>query len=206
MMPVILSGKGKAGEISFHEFEEKFLAICRSHKENNRALAFAFILYDFEHAEIVKVLQDPAYWAALDRISGNYLTVFSFHAGKTQANRERNEFSGPRRFIHDAFGVDLPEARPAVLFFQVLPDSVSDWYLVTIQAETVDQAFVEIRDVFRSAVASVADVQPEFRQNSTEVFNLIRTALRKRKGKLFVKKVSAMIGPGDIVKRIAGLG
>ena len=37
---------------------DEILDICKQHKEEKRALAFAFLIYDFKDAAIHKVLKD----------------------------------------------------------------------------------------------------------------------------------------------------
>jgi hypothetical protein len=63
----------------FNSFKEDMIKICNSHRKNGKALAFAFILYDFDNATLRKVLNDQYYWDELDHISGKYLTVFSIN-------------------------------------------------------------------------------------------------------------------------------
>ena len=75
MHSVCLNARGQNQD--FQEFEESMLQICKEHQTTRRALAFAFILYDFNNAHVAKILKDPDYWQSLHQISGNYLTVFS---------------------------------------------------------------------------------------------------------------------------------
>jgi len=125
---------GKKGD-SFAQFRNEFMDICASHHKNARALAFAFILYDFEHPQIVKVLEDQHYWNALNKISGKYLTVFSFRLNSF------GTFDDSRAFIKEQFGVDLPEANPSILFFQVSDKQISDSFMVEIKADMVGGAY-----------------------------------------------------------------
>ena len=77
MYKIFLNSKNEA--LSFNSFKDKMIEICNSHREKNKALAFAFILYDFENPQISKVLNDEEYWLALNKISGEYLSVFSIN-------------------------------------------------------------------------------------------------------------------------------
>ena len=204
MIPILLSGKGGREDFSFDEFDRDFVAICKSHQKEGRALAFAFILYDFEHPEIMKVLRDGDYWNALDKISGNSLTVFSFHLAKSGrrergsppmgARRDSGAFSASRGFISRRFGIELPDAKPLILFFQVTGEQISDPYAVEIRSETVEQAFLEIRSILSDAVESVERVLPENRGNTTEIFNLIVERLWLRKATLKIKKALGVAG------------
>ena len=127
---------------SYEQFESEFLKICDEHRENDRALVFAFILYDFENEHIGKVLEDPHYWLSLNSISGNYLTVFSLHYKAADMKEKFMEMIKQRmdqdvhkefnmiptdqnpsletnQFIQKYFGKDFKIKYPSVLFFQV---------------------------------------------------------------------------------------
>src|SRR5580704_1457649 len=82
----------------FKSFESKMLEICNEHRKEDRALAFAFILYDFENPHLRKILEDRYYWEALNIISGKYLTVFSIHC-KREEQIER-ELKKPMHFMN----------------------------------------------------------------------------------------------------------
>ncbi len=163
--------------------KREFMDICANHHKNARALAFAFILYDFEHPQIAKVLEDQHYWNALNKISGKYLTVFSFRLNSF------GTFDDSRAFIKEQFGVDLPEENPSILFFQVSDKRISDSFMVEIKADMIEPAFNEVKEVLLAMIQSVENVQPEFRDNTTEVFNLITGRLSQRKNFMRVKKV-----------------
>jgi hypothetical protein len=215
MVPIFLNAKGGREGYSFDEFGRKFETICHTHHKEGRALAFAFILYDFEHAEIAKVLHDEDYWNALNKISGKYLTVFSFHLAKQYRGVARpasrvgrsssGSFSDSKQFISELFGAELPSAKPVILFFQVTGDEISDPCVVEVRAETVEKAFLEIRSILSDAVESVERVLPEFRGNTAEVFNLIVTRLQQRKAALFIKKAVGVAGSvQDLAGRLKG--
>lgn len=73
MFPIFLNADDG---MSFESFEDSFLKICKLHKVNGRALAFAFILYGNDQPHIFKILDDRFYWRALHERSGQYLTIF----------------------------------------------------------------------------------------------------------------------------------
>ncbi len=81
MIGITVEGSTCRADYSFEEFWDRFLEICEEHRATGRALAFAFILYDFPHPQIIKMLRDTDYWRALDRLSGKHLTVFSVVTG-----------------------------------------------------------------------------------------------------------------------------
>lgn len=201
MHDIILSGKEDSRGYGIAEFDKEFNSICRSHRENGRALAFAFILYDFNNPEVRKVLEDQSYWEALDHISGRYLTVFSFHlkaemAGKTTSNGPRRQPMSDRSltkanaFVEEKFGITLPQSRPLVLFFQVDNNKITDRYVFGLKADSVETAFHEIKDALATAVESVDRVLPEYKNNTQEIFQLIRASLLQRK---LLQKISVVV-------------
>jgi hypothetical protein len=192
MISIFLSGKGGREGYSFEQFGHDFVEICRSHHQENRALAFAFILYDFNHPEIIKILRDQDYWNALDDISGKFLTVFSFHHSDQRSRLDN--LTNSQQFIKERFGIELPERRPLILFFQVTDNQVSNPVAVEIRSKTVEQAFIEIRETLLDIVDCLKEVTPEFRGNTAETFNLIINRLWQRNAVLSVKKMLSMAG------------
>src|SRR5664280_1916028 len=143
MVSILLRKTGIPKGFSPEEFEREFPLICQSHRDKGRALAFAFILYDFADAQVIKVLDDSVYWDALDRISGSYLTIFSFHItplGKLgmglkkrrKVTKQNHLFSYSNSFIEKQFGIELPASQPLLLFFQAGDGKLSTPYLSLI--------------------------------------------------------------------------
>lgn len=88
MVPIITNGKKGFDEKSL---EKHILEICKEHKANGRALAFAFIIYDFDDHTIPKILQDKTYWSALDKISGKDLSIFYINSQDDYYNQRQIE-------------------------------------------------------------------------------------------------------------------
>ena len=213
MFPVYLNEKGHDGE-SFDDFNREFEAICKLHHEKNRALAFAIILYDFENPEIAKVLRDQDYWNALNQISGKFLTVFSFHMDAKHAplihpilqhnTAENDTFDATKRFVKERFGFD--GRMPSILFFQISNKSVTDSYLVTLRAKTVEDAFYEIKNSISASVDAISQVQPEFRGNKAEIFSLIATRLKEREAVFKITRTVKMTGSIlEVIGKLAGI-
>jgi hypothetical protein len=184
MQAIYLNEKSGGSGDSVEQFQKEFLLICNEHQNDGRALAFAFILYDFEHPQIAKILRDEDYWGALNAISGSYLTVFSFRQQNPNAT-----FDNSRKFISDRFKVELPESNPSILFFQVVGDQIYESFVVDIESEMIEEAFIEIKHILLTAVKSVEQVLPENRRNKSGTFNLIVNAMAQRKAFLRIKKV-----------------
>jgi len=209
MVPIYLHKNG-GKDYDFNGFRQEFLAICRNHQQQNRALAFAFILYDFNHPEIRKVLADEHYWDALNYISGSSLTVFSFHLDKKHrggpGSSASQAFAGSQQFVGKQFGIELPRERPTMLFFQVTGDQVLTPCVLEVRAKTVEDAFNEIHATLLDAVDSVKDVQPKYRQDSAAVFDLIYYRLMQRKTFLVIKTVLKLAGSAqEFVGKLHGL-
>jgi hypothetical protein len=85
--------------LTFDSFKTKKVEICNRQRDNNMALEFAFFVYNFENAQIAKVLEDPIYWNALNKSSGEYLSVFCLydvpqHKPTTKSNLSKQATMG----------------------------------------------------------------------------------------------------------------
>jgi hypothetical protein len=203
MFPIYLHGPKGATGCSYEEISSQLSNICEN-RGSGQALAFAFILYDYESPHISKVLADLDYWNALDKLSGKSLTVFSFHV------REQKQYSRTTKIWHRLAG-RRPDAltkansalmkyfgqtfeMPALLFFQVLDSKLIGSYLVKLTSKRVEDAFNEITTILKTAVDSISQVTEENRRNAREIFGLIKGDVRsyriKRKLKSLYQWVS----------------
>jgi hypothetical protein len=207
MYDIYLRDNGDKG-LSIEEFDKEFRSICQSHQKTGRALAFAFILFDYDHPEVGKVLYDQMYWDALNQISGRYLTVFSFNL-KSEVNvraeiRNRGQHPTNRSILHSVnnflekqFGIKFPQSRPLILFFQVHNNQILTPYVYELKADSVESAFHEIKDALLTAVESVERVQPEFRGNTEQIFDLIKQSLSQRE---LLRKANVVVNLARQVK------
>ena len=171
------------GYRNVEEFEHAFKPLCREHLAQGRALAFAFIVFDFDHAEVRKVVQDEDYWDTLDHISGHYLTVFSFHLPsrrKSRLHQPNKPLPDTNQFFERQFGFSLTGSRPRLLFFQV-DGKDTEPYFYELWADSVENVFHEIREALNDAVQSLKQFQPENRGNTAGSLNQIKGALMQRK-------------------------
>jgi hypothetical protein len=117
-----LLGDETGREFEPQSFLEKMLAFCDKHHREQRAFVFAFLIYDFEDPQIIKVLQDPEYWAALNHISGTAITVFACNS-PTPADQRDSWTLGLRTNLESVLtnipGVDVHFKSPSILLFQV---------------------------------------------------------------------------------------
>lgn len=210
---------------SFSSFSDKMIEICNSHKQDNRALAFAFILYDFENPQISKVLKDEDYWLALNSISGAYLTVFSLNF-KPKINMKHRQVSGSQGMqmltslsifenpsvgtnilIDRYFGEGIEVEYPAILFFQVDNDSVIDSLLIELsEKEEIQKAFWELRNYISSSVNALKKITPENRKNSREIFDCLERNVKStrnfKNARRMIRRAGSVLG---LVSSIKGL-
>ena len=191
---------------TFADFSHRLLEICQEHHEQNRALAFAFIIYDQRHAEISKVLKHPDNWRALNAISGQFLTVFAIlikdPRPRSRTNRDTIEFlvrvrdddPGPKvnTVLKSHFNIDKPTV-PAVLFFQATNEGVLDYYCVQLSTDSEEQTYRAIKATLTAATKAIAKVGPENRQNRQAIFNLIKGRLETDE-ELKLAKATVIVG------------
>jgi hypothetical protein len=146
MVPIVIIENQQFDEESFKHF---LVQTCRQHKLEGRALAFSFIVYDFDNHTITDILEKINYWNTLDKISGKTLSVFYINSKdsyykKRQEQiyqdelRQQNRNSQSRTisflipitrqptptdnaigFVKSEFELDEDIKTPFVLFFQI---------------------------------------------------------------------------------------
>jgi hypothetical protein len=171
--------------------EDYILQICHQHKTENRAMAFAFIVSDLDDPQIIKLLRDKDYLQTLHKISGRYLTVFYLNndyvdetinkAGKSDIIRfefgiERVDAPGnysPKYLVQNLLNREnLPS--PSILFFQVINNIITDHTFAQIREDRIEDAFIEMKQIIKTAIESLSTVKDENRENSSELFNLLK--------------------------------
>ncbi|MCA9741398.1 hypothetical protein KC734_07655 [candidate division KSB1 bacterium] len=191
-----------------NSFKTKFLNICNTHVQDERALAFAFILYDFENPEIAKILKDIEYWNCLNQVAGHYLTVFSIlqplRTSPSNFNKNKdfdeNLNNSNRIILSEYFHSEFDSKMPSILFFQVSKNQIIDSLLCQITYTSVDDAFKEIKAILSTAVNSLKHVEPQYRNNSQEIFNLITGGLSERREKLlYIKSIKILKSASEII-------
>jgi len=192
--------------LNFDSFRRKMVEICNTHREENKALAFAFILYDFENPQISKILRDSDYWLALNKISGDYLTVFSIHYKPEDEGIEKtaalesysfkdNPATATNKLIADYFGNDIKVIYPAILFFQVNQEMVIDSLLVELKEEKIEEAYIELKDNIKICVEELKKVHRENSHNFSEIFDLMERRLNSYENSKKIKRVKKVVGP-----------
>lgn len=187
--------------LDFESFSKKMVEICNEHKQSNRALAFGFIICDFNNPQIWKILNDREYWLALNEISGKYLSVFSLNYNTTQKKTNIYEV----RFLTSISTNHKPHVvtntliqkyfkevevnYPAILFFQVDNNSVIDSLLIDLKEQEIEKAFLELENYLISAVSALEKITPENRQNIREVFNCLEAEVKSLRTARKIKRI-----------------
>jgi len=205
----------------FLSFKDKMIQICNQHRVDNRALAFAFILYDFENPQLWKILNDTEYWMALNEISGKYLTVFSLNYREKQKVKKhrRSEFKGfqfltnistkdspsegTNELIKKYFGDDIEVKYPAVLFFQVDKESVIDSLLFELKEEMIEPAFLELKEYIKSSVNALKQISSENMGNIKEIFDCLERDVESTKSVRKIKRV--LKNSGNVIGLISSI-
>ena len=199
MIPIISHSKEGGKGYTFNNFKSHFLRICESHREEKRALAFAFILYDMRNPQVAKALNDPLYWQALNDISGKFLSVFSFHTmphhKKNQRKNNSNsimtgymtsitldDFEDSRSMLENYFELDKNIQLPAILFFQVSSSEIIGSKLVQLTQEKTEDVFIEIKKIISSAADSVSNVANENHRNDHAITSSVINKIKSVKG------------------------
>ena len=190
----------------FKSFENRMIEICNTHRNSNKAIAFSFILYDFENPQLSKILNDQDYWLALNKISGEFLTVFSLNYKKETTIKKEpvapmlllipfdwNPSAGTNKLIKKYFG-NKNVNYPAILFFQVNNNSVIDSLLIELKEEEVEKAFLELKTHIKSAVEALKYISAENKQNFKEVFDSLENNVKSVKARIKTKRIIKNIG------------
>jgi hypothetical protein len=221
-------------EYSFKSFYPRFLEICKEHKEQGRALAFAFILYDFRNPQIAKVLRDDDYSFSLNAISGQYLTVFSLNYNPEKENLKKllkeklderishrdkpvtkwltaadvNPFSleeNSHDLIKKYFG-DIKVKFPSVLFFQIEDEKVIDYSLIELDEKDFQLAFQELQGYIISAVDALKLITEEHKGNHQQIFTNLESNVKSVRTKITtVKTFKTITSIAELGGTIMGL-
>ncbi|MBL4676061.1 MAG: hypothetical protein JKY70_07665 [Mucilaginibacter sp.] len=146
MIPIYEQGKGQGIGYGFNNFLRRFVTICEEHQHDQRARAFAFILYDFENTAIRKVLKLQGGFARLDRLSGHDISIFYLHSGSRDISRTFNEiFMG-------SFGLSQTHQLPLVLFFNMRDGDVEGVEVYPLEQDNIAFAFDEVFGIIEDYV------------------------------------------------------
>ena len=207
MVPLKIFEGGLIHELSTDIFSKGIIALCETHRKQNRALAFAFLIYDFENPQIFKILEDVNYWNALNTISGKYLSVYYIHSRENTFGEDlsvhnghehrwlypiddRMQLSTVMPMLKNYLALDEDVKLPAILFFQVEGKLISDYFLIELFEDKMEESFLELKDYLSSAVNRLKMIAPENYGNLQPIFDSLRQGVKSFKfRKVFFKNV-----------------
>ena len=189
MFPIILGPNQSS--LNPATFKQELLEICERHRSEGRAMAFAFIVFDFRDFAINKFLHDEDYWTTLDHLSGKYLTVFYIDSQdqrfKEIQEQKRDEqmremarygtsgmifqmvpvslkpptFEKTDEFLMKKLGVTSYVKRPFVVFFQAEGDYIVDSFALGLKQEKLEDSFLELKRHIQYAVEALEGITAE---------------------------------------------
>jgi hypothetical protein len=204
MVPIVMKSNKEFDQESFRDY---IINICKDHQKKNKALAFAFLVYDFEDHTILEILKKKEYWTALDKISGQFLSVFYLNSNDSYFKRRQREiymeekreqqspiipgltqFLVPIKlrstpldqtieFLRKEFRIEENISHPFVIFFQTDGESIIDYFVVVLKQEQLEKAFLELKRQIKNAVNSISEVTSDNFENHQEIFDLIRNGV-----------------------------
>ncbi|WDF76046.1 hypothetical protein PQ469_19330 [Mucilaginibacter sp. KACC 22773] len=150
-----------------------------------------------ENAQLAKVLADRDYWLALNEISGENLTVFSIHTKERKRVRARSDnskanymemlvsvssYENPSKstdtLIGKFFGEDVKISYPALLFFQVNDEKITDALVVCLKEKFIEKSFEEIKKYITAASITLKKIKPEYQGNYSEIFDQLELSVK----------------------------
>jgi hypothetical protein len=206
MIPIKFQTESELQDIKPEELQNIILEICQSHHKENKALAFAFIFFDFDNPQISKVLSDINYWKALNKISGKFLSVFHLHTSEDFFAEDLKKFNDNDLMTKNLYNTGISPSKiaklkhfieptesiktPSILFFQTNGTVILDSFIVELKEEKTEESFLEIKDYIKSAVDSLLKVTPENKDNRQPIFDLIESNVQSKQFKRnFSRKV-----------------
>ena len=191
MVPIQTYKDGQVIDVQTGQLYDSIATICNEHRLTNRALAFAFILYNFKNPQIYKILNDSDYWRAMNETSGKYLSVFYIAQKDDYFGQDLMESDGrEQRGLHGLkanellvpmlkryFELDEKIQLPTVLFFQEHEGLLTDYFLLGLDERKLEDSFWELQDYIQTAVNKLQDIASENYNNSREIFNQLKSGV-----------------------------
>lgn len=199
---------------SFFTFYIDFIDICNNQRNPEIGHVFAFILYDFQNPQILKVLKDRDYWNSLDSISGQYLTIFSINIKPKISIRSRsaannlifrnmvsvNSFGDPSEaynsIMNKYFSSSDEFKYPSVIFFQVERDEILDYMMIQLKEKQIEKSYLELQIYIQEVVDTLKQITPENSSNYKEIFNMVRVSVNS--AEFFAKTKNKSLGLSHI--------
>jgi hypothetical protein len=161
---------------NFDKFIHRFTDICESHLIDNRAKAFAFILFDRDDIHVQNILSQSGTFTQLDRLAGKDLTVFYLRSDNTRFLKKFNQiFLG-------AFEITDTHNLPFILFFKVEDKEVVGVETVGLERTNEVLSFNEIYGILSNYIKK--ENEPKKKES---VFNRGLSVVKKYSKEIAVK-------------------
>lgn len=171
---------------------DKILNTCQ--KNENRAYAFALIVFDFYDPHINKILNDEDYFNALDYATGKELTVFFINSDYLRVQSEKAKETSKMRielsiekvkgatnyspkYIAEKLLNEESLPSPSVLFFNVNNNTICDSTIARLRENEIEKGLNELIQLMKTAVKSFENVQEKNRGNQAEIFQLLKQTI-----------------------------
>ena len=165
MTPIYEQGQGQGIGYSLETFLKRFNEICQEHLQSKRAIAFAFIFYDFDNRHFRKILKNQGVFAQLDRLAGKQLSIFYLHTKNAQTAEDFNKI-----FLLK-LGISDPLHLPSVVFFKVNNGKATDILLAELNSANSIHGFKELSDVIEDYINS----KSQKNRNTIRFVNCLRS-------------------------------
>jgi hypothetical protein len=222
MYPIYMYENARSEGVDFETFSNKMVEICNKHKQTDKALAFGFILCDFDNPQIWKILNDKEYWLALNEITGVFLSIFSLNyrpPDSTPKNiKSKLVFNAlismptnlnPRfatNALIDKYFKETEINYPAILFFQVDNNSVVDSLLVDLKEQEIEKAFLELKNYMTRAASALKKITAENRKNDREIFDCLEREVKSLRTARKIKRITQNVfNITEILSTIKGI-
>lgn len=200
MVPLKILIDGTIISLEKNEFEGGITQLCERHKEENRALAFAFLIYDSENPQIIKILDDTEYWRALDNISGKLLSIYYIHSKEKIFGEDLKAASGIEKrsmyagttegryetvvpMLKHYLALENNVHLPSILFFQTEGSLITDYFIVELKEEKIEDSFIELKSYIIAAVDRLKIIEKENYGNARGIFENLKQGVAFEKNK-----------------------
>lgn len=162
--------------------------------------AFGIILYTDEHPHIKKVLADDDYWAALDKISGQRIAIFSIRtkAGYYEVPRQRPNTLGKlipvwkepheNEAIIREFEINSTKSLPQLLIFAMGRNEEILKHSIHLDDSSKENAYQSLRAGIEVIAHALEDVLPENLNSAEDVYSILDRALNIYRSWQIIKK------------------
>ena len=169
--------------------------------DKNLSRIFGFILYTEQHPFMVKVLQDSAYWKALDSISGPNWPIFAvrplekgyYGCPRSRGNEKHmmiHTWNEPQTNLPILQDFDLKSSNELPCFVAFMWDDNDNLKRISIpiSGNNTESVYNSIEEIVRVVAETEKNVLPEYKHN-VELFDNVSKNLEALKCKHTLKTI-----------------